>query len=118
MKEPRERKATKRINEIYYDLLMGSPALDSLALEILAIKHYLDELERQTLKIMKPFDLKAACAGAPVVTRKGHPVTQLVLFDVDSEYSLNGVVQREWHHWLKDGREADPQSDFDLFMGS
>ena len=51
MKEPRERKATKRINEIYYDLLMGSPALDSLALEILAIKHYLDELEGQTLKI-------------------------------------------------------------------
>ncbi|MGB0107790.1 MAG: hypothetical protein WA383_17600 [Terriglobales bacterium] len=58
MKEPRERKATKRINEIYYDLKrvlggagMGSPALDSLALEILAIKHYLDELEGQTLKI-------------------------------------------------------------------
>ena len=43
---------------------------------------------------MKPFNLKEALEGKPVVTRDNLPVTQLTLFETDNIYSLRAVVER------------------------
>lgn len=43
---------------------------------------------------MKPFNLKAALAGKPVVTRDGRAVTQLHLFEhIRSDYPVRAVVE-------------------------
>ena len=61
---------------------------------------------------MKPFDLEAALAGAPVVTRSGKPVTQLVKFDaIRSPFNLFGVVDGEVYSWGESGG-------YDLFMAT
>jgi hypothetical protein len=52
---------------------------------------------------MKPFDLSAALAGAPVCTRGGRPVTQLTHFTVTSECPLVGVIEGEFFRWMLDG---------------
>jgi hypothetical protein len=67
---------------------------------------------------MKPFDLEAALAGAPVQTRDGRPVTQLTNFSVTSDYSLIGVIEGEFYKWMRDGGHLSPyiESERDLFM--
>jgi hypothetical protein len=54
---------------------------------------------------MKPFDLKAALAGAPVVTVSGMPVTSLHLFEgVHQTNALFGVCDGGVESWSDDGR--------------
>lgn len=67
---------------------------------------------------MKPFDLEAALAGAPVVTRHGDNVTQLVKFDaIRSTFILVGVVDGVIFMWDEEGRYGpNDNSHFDLFM--
>ena len=48
---------------------------------------------------MKPFDLEAARAGAPVQTRDGRAV-RIVCFDVKDEYPILALVK------IFDGREV------------
>lgn len=69
---------------------------------------------------MKPFDLEAALAGAPVVTRGGRPVTQLVTFDITGSDRLFGVVDgRIVRCWKVDGNYySKADNDLDLFMPS
>ena len=63
---------------------------------------------------MKPFDLTAALAGAPVCTRDGREVTQLHKFD-GVTYGLVGVIQGQLYTWSVDGK-ADTGSHRDLCM--
>ena len=63
---------------------------------------------------MKPFDLSAALAGAPVCTRDGREVTQLHKFD-GVTYGLVGVIQGQLYTWSVDG-VADTGSCRDLCM--
>jgi hypothetical protein len=67
---------------------------------------------------MKPFDLSAAVAGAPVQTRDGRPVTQLTHFSVTSDYSLVGVIEGEFYKWMRNGGYSSSyvESERDLFM--
>jgi len=66
---------------------------------------------------MKPFDLSAALAGAPVCTRDGREVTQLVKFDCEYEYCVFGIVEGGPISWLESGRHLESmESDDDLFM--
>jgi hypothetical protein len=44
---------------------------------------------------MKPFNLKEALAGAPVVSRRGVEVTQLHLFEIDHLYPLYAIIEGE-----------------------
>ena len=68
-------------------------------------------------KDMKPFDLEAALAGAPVITRDGRPVTQLHKFDATTPLCLVGVVGGEVYSWGKEGIFfAKSSGSFDLFM--
>lgn len=63
---------------------------------------------------MKPFNLEAALAGAPVCTRDGREVTQLHKFD-GVTYGLVGVIQGQLYTWSVDG-VADTGSCRDLCM--
>ena len=68
---------------------------------------------------MKPFDLKAALAGAKVVTRDGNEATQLHLFEAPKERDvLYGVESGYIESWDKDGkyRSGGAPSGRDLFM--
>lgn len=69
---------------------------------------------------MYPFNLKAALAGAKVVTRNGEPVTQLHFFDglPAIKQTIAGVVDQELVSWGADGRYQLGlyDSKFDLFM--
>lgn len=65
---------------------------------------------------MKPFNLEAALAGAPVCTRDGRPVTQLVKFDVISAFNIGGVLDRDFHRWKQDGAFDCFRCEHDLFM--
>ena len=73
---------------------------------------------------MKPFDLKAALAGAKVVTRDGRDVTQLTyLKGLDAgEYCICGVVELggklQIDTWINDGcaYSSKRPDDSDLFM--
>lgn len=66
---------------------------------------------------MKPFDLEAALAGAPVVTRDGIPVTQLTQFDINDGEPLRGVRRGRVLSFQKDGRyTSSGDSNDDLFM--
>lgn len=72
---------------------------------------------------MKPFNLKDALAGKPVVTRDGIPVTQLHLFeDVSTEISLYGVIDGGLMGFTKEGKNYNSRGTFntlnDLFMAS
>jgi len=57
---------------------------------------------------MKPFSLEEALAGAPVQTRDGRPVTQLVKFDFSfGPVRLAGVVDdRRVGVWMADGLDC------------
>lgn len=66
---------------------------------------------------MKQFNLKDALNGAPVCTRDGEPVTQLVKFHVDGTVMFAGVVGRFLYKWYKCGTSVCPcSSHLDLFM--
>jgi hypothetical protein len=68
---------------------------------------------------MKPFDLEAALAGAPVQTRDGRPVTQLVKFDFSfGPVRLAGVIDdHRVGVWLADGLDCTfGNSQSDLLM--
>lgn len=72
---------------------------------------------------MKPFDLEAALAGKPVITRDRRKVTQLRIFDTTARRNLVGVVQfldqerTALMSWMEDGRRfARQDGPFDLFM--
>lgn len=69
---------------------------------------------------MKPFDLEAALAGAPVVTRKGGAVTQLVKLDCKDDFSVVGVSPEGWLNTWKVNGKKNPYGDSaaDLFMKS
>ena len=44
---------------------------------------------------MKPFNIDEALAGKPVTTTDGREVTQLIRFEISSNYKLTGVVDGE-----------------------
>lgn len=52
---------------------------------------------------MKSFNLEEALAGEKVITRDGREVTQLTHFDVMTDRSLCGVINKELCTWLIDG---------------
>jgi len=66
---------------------------------------------------MKPFDLSAAVAGAPVQTRDGRPVTQLVKFDCYNTAPLRGVTNKVIRAWDEKGL-SDCGDILDLFMAT
>jgi hypothetical protein len=65
---------------------------------------------------MKPFDLTAALAGAPVITRDGREVTQLTKFECHDIMSVAGVLDGIVNLWSTDGKSGSEK--FDLFMAS
>lgn len=70
---------------------------------------------------MKPFNLKEALAGKPVVTRNGRPVTQLThMHVVTDSYSLVGVMRYKIETWTTDGKflRTPREHVLDLFMAS
>jgi hypothetical protein len=55
---------------------------------------------------MKPFDLKAAKAGKPLVTREGQKATFVGVVDADIDYPLAVFIEGKagiWHY-TRDGR--------------
>ena len=73
---------------------------------------------------MKPFDLEAAKAGAPVVTRDGKKV-RIICFDANTgAYVLIALITQDGGgekvlSMKKDGRRHDYEnSTYDLFMAS
>lgn len=70
---------------------------------------------------MKPFDLKKALAGGPVITRGGRPVEQLTRFNITTtKMPLRGTVDGTLQAWRTDGRytSSDDDSQYDLFMAT
>lgn len=72
---------------------------------------------------MKPFDLKRALAGDPVVTRLGIPVEKLTYFGVDILYPVYGVFNNRLSVWTKEGKFISPDQGIldhenDIFMAS
>lgn len=68
---------------------------------------------------MKPFDLKAALAGAPVVTVSGEPVTGLYWFGQASKtrFKVAGIFGGAVFIWTEDGcHYSDGPSHLDLRM--
>lgn len=66
---------------------------------------------------MKKFNLEEALAGKPVITRSGEEVTQLVLFKVDGDSPLVGVVGKVIKSYAKEGNWLPGKdSSYDLFM--
>jgi hypothetical protein len=66
---------------------------------------------------MKPFNLKEALSGKPVVTLRGVEATQLHLFDIDHIYPLSAVVEGELiQYTIKGEFRSDYESGWDLFM--
>jgi hypothetical protein len=69
---------------------------------------------------LKPFNLQDALAGKPVVTRQGKKVTQLHLFNTNTEQPLLGIIEgdKDIYTWNKDGIYFSHKdtSAFDLFM--
>lgn len=53
---------------------------------------------------MKPFNLEKALAGAPVVTRDGRKVKQLMLFKTLDIFCLGGVMDGKLHYWTRRGK--------------
>ncbi len=70
---------------------------------------------------MKPFNLEAALAGKPVVTRDGQPVPELHLFTAsDCDYPVVALIGDTVETFTKKGefRRLEPGHRFDLFMAS
>ena len=68
---------------------------------------------------MKPFNLEAALAGEPVVTRDGRDVTNLVYFpDAGGVYKIAGVLDECVETFTEEGFffNYEAQSAHDLFM--
>lgn len=68
---------------------------------------------------MKPFNLEAALAGEPVVTRDGRDVTNLAYFpNVCSEHKIAGVLEECIETFTEEGFFLDfnEESESDLFM--
>ena len=66
---------------------------------------------------MKPFNLEAALAGAPVCTRDGREVAQLKEYELIQGKRLVGVLSGTLMIWLPDGRDTGKfDSQWDLFM--
>lgn len=67
---------------------------------------------------LKPFNLEAALAGEPVVTRDGQEATQVTLFDCSGEFPLIAVVNGGVYSFTKQGRHYNcgQPSSLDLFM--
>ena len=70
---------------------------------------------------MKPFNLKEALAGKPVITRDGRPV-KIAGYNPDAINSgekLVGWVDGNIFSWFDDGASFyDKESSYDLFMAS
>jgi hypothetical protein len=67
---------------------------------------------------MKLFNLEAALAGAPVVTRDGREVTQLKLFELKGREPLYGVIENNVYRWDSNGvfRPDGTETSYNLFM--
>ena len=67
---------------------------------------------------MREFNLEQALAGAPVQTRDGRPVTQLVKFDCAHGYCVFGVAEGgPVSGWYESGRCLEwVESNNDIFM--
>jgi len=66
---------------------------------------------------MEKFNLERALAGEPVCTRDGRDVTQLVKFDIDSDYQIWGVINQFMYGWDLDGKNSNlKDTPTDLFM--
>ena len=69
---------------------------------------------------MKPFNLKEALEGAPVVTRNGNEVTQLYKFDVldlDAQELYAVIDDRQIESFYLNGQWREKgESGYDLFM--
>lgn len=67
---------------------------------------------------MRPFDLKKALDGAPVVTRLGKEVTQLHAFNTNTGYPLRAVVGGNILGFTEEGAWCNSTGthDLDLFM--
>ena len=69
---------------------------------------------------MKPFDLEKALAGAPVVTRIGKEVTQVVFFNASTTFPVRAVIDGTIYSYTTAGalwaRASSGGNDLDLFM--
>lgn len=67
---------------------------------------------------MKPFDLEAAKAGAPVVTRDGREVKQLTVFEGVGVQPIFAVIENTIYQFDLNGSYCSPheRSHLDLFM--
>lgn len=66
---------------------------------------------------MKPFNIEAALRGEPVVTRNGREVTQITLFDIDGDYPVAGVIDKNRFEFSTNGKYLVGQdTERDLFM--
>lgn len=67
---------------------------------------------------LKPFNLEAALAGEPVVTRDGREVFQVTLFECESKYPLCAVVDGDICSFTETGGHYynGQPSQYDLFM--
>jgi hypothetical protein len=68
---------------------------------------------------MREFNLEQAVAGAPVQTRDGRPVTQLIKFDSSDIYPLSGVVDEAVLTWTTNGiYSTEKDNRHDIFMAT
>jgi hypothetical protein len=70
---------------------------------------------------MKQFNLESALAGKPVITGNGRKVTQLHLFNTNTEQPLLGIVEgdEDIFSWGTNGKyNANKDTSFDLFMAT
>lgn len=71
---------------------------------------------------MKPFDLEKALAGAPVVTRIGEEVTQVVFFNASTTFPVRAVIDGTIYSYTTAGARvllasaSSGGNDLDLFM--
>ena len=65
---------------------------------------------------MKPFDLEKALAGAPVVTRIGKEVTQVVFFNASTTFPVRAVIDGTIYSYTTAGARFGGVNDLDLFM--
>ena len=68
---------------------------------------------------MIEFNLERALAGEPVITRNGKKVTQLHLFNTNTEQPLLGIIEgdEDIFNWGTNGKYNSPkETSFDLFM--
>lgn len=83
--------------------------------------HTIDQLLElagmKTKTVLIPFDLEKALAGDPVVTRDGREVTQVTLFECESDYPLCAVIDGEVCALTKKGRASlNFDCSMDVFM--